>query len=78
MFYLIYVTKNIPRDQTQVSCIAGRFFTILATKEAQEYWNGWPIPSPRDLLNPGIKQGSPALQVDSLPAELPGKPIIFF
>ena len=23
-----------PRDQTQVSCIAGRFFTIWATKEA--------------------------------------------
>ena len=29
-----------PRDQTQVSYIAGRFFTILATKEAQEYWSG--------------------------------------
>ena len=25
-----------PRDQTQVSCIAGRFFTIWATKEAEE------------------------------------------
>ena len=23
-----------PRDQTQVSCIAGRFFTIWATREA--------------------------------------------
>ena len=29
-----------PRDQIQVSYIAGRFFTILATKEAQEYWSG--------------------------------------
>ena len=29
-----------PRDQTQVSCIAGRSFTIWATKEAQEYWSG--------------------------------------
>ena len=28
------------RDQTQVSCIAGRFFTIWATREAQEYWSG--------------------------------------
>ena len=28
---------------------------------------------PGDLLNPGIEPGSPALQVDSLPAELPGK-----
>ena len=29
-----------PRDQTQVSYIAGRFFTSWATKEAQEYWSG--------------------------------------
>ena len=29
-----------PRDQTQVSRIAGEFFTIWATREAQEYWNG--------------------------------------
>jgi len=29
-----------PRDWTQVSCIAGGFFTSWATKEAQEYWVG--------------------------------------
>ena len=29
----------------------------------------------RGLPDPGIKPGSPALQVDSLPAEKPGKPI---
>ena len=29
-----------PRDQTQVSCIAGGIFTSLATREAQEYWSG--------------------------------------
>ena len=29
-----------PRDWTQVSCTAGRFFTSWATKEAQEYWSG--------------------------------------
>ena len=29
-----------PRGRTQVSCIADRFFTIWATKEAQEYWSG--------------------------------------
>ena len=29
-----------PRDQTQVSCIAGGFFTSWATREAQEYWSG--------------------------------------
>ena len=35
---------------------------------------GWPFTSPGDLPNPGIKPRSPALQVDSLPAEPPGKP----
>ena len=28
------------RDQTQVSHIAGGFFTSWATREAQEYWSG--------------------------------------
>ena len=30
-------------------------------------------PSPEDLPDPGIELGSPALQANSLPAELPGK-----
>ena len=42
----------------------------------QEYWSGLPFPSPEDLPNPGIKSRSPALQADSLPAELPGKPML--
>ena len=32
--------------------------------------------SPADLPDPGIEPGSPELQEDSLPAELPGKPPI--
>ena len=28
------------RDQIQVSCIAGSFFTSWATREAQTYWSG--------------------------------------
>jgi len=39
----------------------------------QEYWSGWPFPSPGDLPNPGIKPRSPALPADSLPLEPPGK-----
>ena len=31
------------------------------------------FPSPGDRPEPGIELGSPALQADSLPAELPGK-----
>ena len=62
------------RDWTQVSHIAGRFFTSWATREAHEYWSGWPIPSPTDLPKPGIKLGPPALQADSLPTELSRNP----
>ena len=43
----------------------------------QEYWSGLPLPSPRDLPDPGIEPDSPvslALQVGSLPAEPSGKP----
>ena len=39
----------------------------------QEYWSGLSFPPPRDLPDPGIEPRSPALQVDSLPSELPGK-----
>ena len=77
-----------PRDWTRVSRIVWRRFTVWATREFTtrevcNYWNGWPIPSPRDLSNPGIKLGSPALQADSLPVELqgirvPGFQSIFF
>ena len=40
----------------------------------QEYWSGLPFPFPRDLLDSGIKHGSPPLQAHSLPTESPGKP----
>ena len=75
-----------PRDQTQVSQIVGRFFTSWATKEAQEHWSGYPIPSPLDLRDPRIKvhcrqilyqlsyQGSPSF---SFLSPHMGKPIIF-
>ena len=53
-----------------VSRIADGFFTNGATREAQEYWSGYPIPSPVDPPDPGIELGSPALQVNSLPTEL--------
>ena len=50
-------------------------WTIPSVESSQsEYWSGEPIPSPGDLPDPGIELESPALQVDSLPAEPPGKP----
>jgi len=41
----------------------------------QKYWSGLLCPPPEDLLNPGIKPRSPALQADFLPSEPPGKPV---
>ena len=38
-----------PRDWTQVSHIAGGFFTSWVIREVQEYWRGQPIPSPADF-----------------------------
>ena len=40
----------------------------------QDYWSRLPFPSPGDLPYPRIEPGSPALQEDSLPTELHGKP----
>ena len=40
----------------------------------QGCWSGLPFPSPGDLPDPGIEPGSPTLQADALPSELPGKP----
>ena len=39
----------------------------------EEYWSGLPCPFPGDLPDPGMEPRSPALQVDSLPSEPPGK-----
>ena len=38
----------------------------------QEYWSQLPFLFRRDLPDPGIKPGSPALQADSLPTKLRG------
>ena len=72
--YPFFRGSSQPKDPTQISCTAGRFFTSWATREAQEYWSELPIPSPVYLPNLGVELGSPALQVDSLPTELSGKP----
>ena len=42
----------------------------------QEYWSGLSCPPPGDLPDSGIKPGAPALQVDSLLSEPPGKPLV--
>ena len=43
----------------------------------QEYWSGLPFPSPGDLPEPEIERGSPTLEADPLPSELPVKLYIY-
>ena len=61
-----------PRNGTQVSHIASRFFTRWAIRE---YWSGLPFPPPSDLPHPGIKLKSPvspALEDRFFTTEPPG------
>ena len=64
------VTKSCPTLGTCQGCQA----PLSMGFSRQEYWSGLQFPSLGDLPNPGIKHGSPALQADSLLAELPRKP----
>ena len=41
-----------------------------------EFWSVQLFPFLRNLPKPGIEPRSPALQVDTLPAEPPGKPTV--
>ena len=63
-----------PRDRIQVPCIAGRFFTDWATRKPKNTGVRSLSLLQGLFLPPGIEPRSSALQVDSLPAELPGKP----
>ena len=44
-------------------------------RSRQEYWGGFPCPPQGYLPKPEIQPRSPALQVNSSPTELPGKPV---
>ena len=68
---LVLVAQSCPTlcDPMDCSPLSMRF-------SRQGYWSGSPFPFPGDLPNPGIKPGSPALQADSLPTELQGRPVL--
>ena len=66
------VTKSCPTPATlwTVACQALLFMGC----SMQKYWNELPFPSPGDLPNPRSKPRSPALQAESSPTEIQGKP----
>ena len=69
------VAQSCPTLCNPMGCIACQA-PLSKEFSRQEYWSRLPFPSPGDLLNLGIEPGSPALQADSLPSELPGKPTV--
>ena len=67
------VTKSCP---ILCNTMDGNLQAPLSMKfSKQEYWSGLPFPSPGNLPHPEIKPMSSALQADSLPNELSGKPL---
>ena len=79
-FYMLSLNYS---EKNEVSCsVMSNSVTLLMVAHQvslsrglfrQEYWSGFPFPSPGDLPNPGSEPGSPALQADSLPSEPPGE-----
>ena len=69
---VLLVSQSCPRFATPWTIAHQAPLSIRCPR--QEYWSGLPFLSPRDLPDPGIKTGCPALQADSLPSEPPGKP----
>ena len=66
--------KKVKKSLSRVWLFATPW-TIQSLKfSGSEYWSGKPFPSPGGLPNPGIEPRSPALEVNSLPAEPQGKP----
>ena len=67
--------KDKNRSHSVVSDSLQTPWTIQSIEFSRpEYLSGQPFPSPGDLQNPGTEPRSPALQVDSLPAEPSRKP----
>ena len=68
--------KDVDGESHSVMSDCATPWTIQSMEFSRpEYWSGWPLLSPGDLPHPGIEPRSPTSQVDSLPAEPPGKPI---
>ena len=66
--------KSLSRVQLFVTPWTVAYQVLLSMGfSRQQCWSGLPFPSPRDLPNPEIKPGSPALWADALPSEPPGK-----
>ena len=73
-FILLHVADQFSQHHLlkRLFCLHSIFLPLLSKTKVPI--GAWSHPPSGDLPDPGIKPGSPALQVDSLPAEIPGKP----
>ena len=69
--YALSATQSYPVLCDMMDCSAQAPLSMGFSR--QGHWSGLPCPSPGDLPDSGIEPGSPALQADALPSELPGK-----
>ena len=65
-----------PRDWTQVFALQADSLAVEPPGKPKNTGMGKLISSPVDLPDPGMELGSPALQADSLPTEIWGKPSV--
>ena len=63
-------------DWTELNWTVARQAPLSVAFSRQEYWSELSFASLGNLLDPGIKPASPALQADSLPSEPPKQPVL--
>ena len=74
LMYLLFSRSVMSNTLGPHGLLPARLLCPRMEFSRQEYWNRLPFPSPGDLPDLGIEPRSSALQADSLPAELQGKP----
>ena len=73
-FFFLLVAQLFPTlcDPMDYSTSGSSVYGIFQ----EGHWNSLPFLSPGNLPDPGIETGSPVLQADPLPTELPGKSLL--
>ena len=69
--YLVLIARSCPTLCDPMDC-SPRVLLFMEFSR-QDYWSGLPFPSPGDLPDPGIEDGSPKFRADSSPTEPQGK-----
>ena len=71
----VLVAQSYPTLCDPMNCTAHQALLSMGFSR-QGYWSVLQFPSPEDLPDPGIKPGSPALQLDTLVSELLGNNLL--